>query len=411
MDNQLPFVRTGPLHDLVTVPASPSDRLPDDRRVVARVFALTDVGQLREHNEDTFLVADLEAGTSLDFTHGDHELIAEPHGLLFLVADGMGGAASGELASHMASTLVLEALHDSWKSTVPSAISFAEALRDATSLANARIHQYARDNPEHRGMGTTITIAGLLGDQLYMAQVGDSRAYMVRDTQVQLLTKDQSLMQRLVEAGELTAEEAEVSERRNVILQALGPEAQVTVDLTQQQVRLGDTLILCSDGLSGLVRAPEIASVVREEHDVRAMCDRLVHRANALGGYDNITVIAVQFSGNALQHTARGDTIGYNTLPLAGTLNDATSDAPVAGQEQHAPFKSDPTPRYGTPVPSRAVLEVEFAKVRTAEEHGRLAVSAPVAEQRRRAVQPIYALLALIGILASVWLVAELFFS
>lgn len=378
---------------------------------MARVFALTDVGQLREHNEDTFLVADLEAGTSLDFTHGEHELVAGPHGLLFLVADGMGGAASGELASHMASTLVLEALRDSWKNTVPSAIPFAEALRDATTLANTRIHQHARENPEHRGMGTTVTIAGLLGDQLYMAQVGDSRAYIVRDTQVQLLTKDQSLMQRLVEAGELTAEQAEVSERRNVILQALGPEAQVTADLTQQQVRLGDTLILCSDGLSGLVRAPEIANVAREERDVRAMCHRLVNQANALGGHDNITVIAVRFSGDALQHSARGDTIGYTTLPLAGTLNDETGDAPAPGHEQHAPFKSDPTPRYGTPVPSRAVLEEEFAKARAADEQGVLAVSAPVAEQRRRAVQPIYALLAVIAILASAWLVAELFFS
>ncbi len=379
--------------------------------MVARVFALTDVGQTREHNEDTYLVADLETGTSLDFAYGYHEITADPHGLLFLVADGMGGAASGELASSMAGTLVLETLRSGWKGATPSPEAFAEALRDATTLANARIHQYARENPEHRGMGTTATIAGLLGDRLFLAQVGDSRAYMVRDGEVQQLTKDQSLMQRLVEAGELTAEEAEVSERRNIILQALGPEAHVTVDLTHQQVRRGDTLIMCSDGLSGLVRAPEIARTACEERDVRAICQRLVDRANELGGHDNITVIAVRFDGDALESIVDGDTIGYNALPLAGTLNDETRETPIPRREPRSTLRSDPTPRYGTPVPSRAILEEEFAKARAAEEAVLLAVPEPVAQERRRAVQPIYVLLALIAVLALLWLVYELFLS
>ena len=181
-------------------------------RVVARVFALTDVGHTRDHNEDTFLVADLENGSLIDFGEETQELPAHAHGLLFLVADGMGGAASGELASTMAGEGVFETLRESWvghPSTEEEA--FAAALRDATESANTRIHRHSRENPEHRGMGTTATIAGLLGDRLFLAQVGDSRAYLVRGGQAQQLTKDQSLMQRLVEAGEMTQEDADAT--------------------------------------------------------------------------------------------------------------------------------------------------------------------------------------------------------
>jgi len=383
--------------------------LSGDHRVIARVFALTDVGRTREHNEDTFLVADLETGTPLAFTSGSHEITAHPHGLLFLVADGMGGAASGELASSMAGSLVLDALSRIWKAADPSPEAFAEALRDATILANARIHQHARENPEHRGMGTTATIAGLLGDRLFMVQVGDSRAYMVRNGDVQQLTKDQSLMQRLVEAGELTAEEAEVSERRNIILQALGPESHVTVDLTHQQVRRGDTLILCSDGLSGLVRAPEIARTAHDENDMRAICQRLVDRANQLGGPDNITVIAARFDGDALTASGNGDSFGYTAFPLAGTMNDDARQTPLPKREARPTLKSDPTPRYGTPMPSRAILEEDFERARAAEDHALLGAPEPVVEERRRAVQPIFMVLGFIALIAVVWLLFALF--
>lgn len=396
-------MRTGLLHDAVTAPAPPTEPLPPDRRLVTRVFALTDVGRTREHNEDTFLVADLETGTPLDFTDGYHEITADPHGLLFLVADGMGGAASGELASSMASSLVLEALRHTWMASDPSPTAFAEALRDATVLANARIHQHARENPEHRGMGTTVTIAGLLGDRLFLVQVGDSRAYMVRDGDGRQLTKDQSLMQRLVEAGEITAEEAEVSERRNIILQALGPEAHVTIDLTHQQVRRGDTLILCSDGLSGLVRAPEIARTATEEQDVRSICKRFIDRANQLGGPDNITVIAARFDGDALRDSENGDSFGYNAFPLADTLHD---DARTPAREAHATLKSDPTPKRGTPVPSRAILD-ESARARA--DHALLGAPEPVVEERRRAVQPVFLVLGVIAFLPISWFLIALF--
>src|SRR5207248_8700778 len=147
---------------------------------------------------------------------------------------------------------------------------FAYRLREAVEAANRQIHAYAAAHPEVRGMGTTTTAVGVLGDRFFLSQVGDSRAYLIRQGQAVQLTKDQSLMQRLVEAGELTEEEAAKSERRNIILQALGPDARVKVDLTHQEVRRGDILVLCSDGLSGSVKKEEIAEIATRERDLQA---------------------------------------------------------------------------------------------------------------------------------------------
>ncbi|MBL0938142.1 MAG: serine/threonine-protein phosphatase [Gemmatimonadaceae bacterium] len=394
--------------------ASASDFTADDStsagRIVARVFALTDVGRIREHNEDTFLVAELETGSPLDFELGYHEITADEHGLLFLVADGMGGAASGELASSMAGSLVLEALRTHWSTSAPSGERFAEALRDATVNANTRIHQHARENPEHRGMGTTATVAGLLRDTLFMVQVGDSRAYLVRDGQAKQLTKDQSLMQRLVEAGELTPEEAEVSDRRNIILQALGPEANVTVDITHQQVRRGDTLLLCSDGLSGLVKGDEMAELAVSHPDVRALCRELIALANSRGGPDNITVIAVRFEGDGLEHTLATDSVGYRAYPLAGTLNDHTREiASLTPVPAVRSIRTDPTPKFGTKQPTREELRETYAKRPTPVDVPLVGATAPVLEERKRALQPVYVALGAAATAALLWTAWQLY--
>src|SRR5262249_38066723 len=134
---------------------------------------------------------------------------------------------------------------------------------------------------------------------------------LVRSGVAQQITKDQSLMQKLVEAGELTAEEAEGSERRNIILQALGPEPVGKVDLTHQPVRRGDVLVLCSDGLSGQVRATDIGRIVTEQPDLMQVCKQLIDLANENGGPDNITVIAVRFDGDGLQTATGGDGVGH----------------------------------------------------------------------------------------------------
>jgi protein phosphatase len=250
-------------------------------------------------------------------------------GTVFMVADGMGGAAAGEIASATAVDVVLRHLReelDDKRSVSPE--EFVSAVNRAAEIANWSIFHYAAGHPELRGMGTTATIAGLLGDRLYLAQVGDSRAYLVRDGVAYQLTKDQSLMQKLIEAGELTAEEAEHSERRNIILQALGPEPSVKLDLTFQQLRRGDVLILCSDGLSGLVKPYEIAAAVEDEVDLSAVADRLIGLANDRGGPDNITVVAARFDGEGLDWPRADDEVRHRIFPLGYDAFGPTVEAP-----------------------------------------------------------------------------------
>ena len=176
-----------------------SSTLPGE--IIVHVFGRTDVGRTREHNEDSFIVADL---TTMNATLQPEVRRHVPggRGTLFMVADGMGGAAAGEVASAMATDIVLTELDLRWRKAgdaMPE--TFARALKAATETANARIHTYATEHPENRGMGTTATVAGILGDTLYLAQVGDSRGYLVRAGKARQITKDQSLMQKLVEIG------------------------------------------------------------------------------------------------------------------------------------------------------------------------------------------------------------------
>ncbi|HWG52359.1 MAG TPA: Stp1/IreP family PP2C-type Ser/Thr phosphatase [Gemmatimonadaceae bacterium] len=323
------------------MPARMSGTDPGD--VIVHVFGLTDVGRTREHNEDSFLVVDLtEDNDTLQPEVQTH--VGGPRGSLFMVADGLGGAAAGEIASDLAVQTVHEYLRTHWSnSTDEGPEAFAMAIKGAAETANQRIYAYAQEHPENRGLGTTATIAGLLGDTLFLAQVGDSRAYLIRNGEARQITKDQSLMQRLVEAGELTQDEAERSERRNIILQALGPEPSVRIDLTFQTLRRGDTLVLCTDGLSGLVKKDEIAEVVRQEPDLASACRELIERANENGGPDNITVIIARFDGEGLSDAGPDDHIGHAVFPLAGMLD--TPSAPQPRLESAVPEIPSAMPR------------------------------------------------------------------
>jgi protein phosphatase len=250
-------------------------------------------------------------------------------GCLLVVADGMGGAAAGEVASDMATKVVYEHLTTEWKVDEESTPQrFAYRLKEAVELANQRIHAYAKEHPELKGMGTTTTAVGILAGHLYLTQVGDSRAYLVRNGSAVQLTKDQSLMQRLVDAGELTEEEAEKSERKNIILQALGPDPRVRVDLTHQEARKGDAVVLCSDGLSGQVKKDEIASVVNHTPDLVDACSKLIDLANERGGPDNITVIIARLDGDGLADPSGDETVGHEVYPLLDT-ESTTEPVPV----------------------------------------------------------------------------------
>jgi serine/threonine protein phosphatase PrpC len=304
--------------------------------IAISVFGKTDLGRTREHNEDTFLVADLTTQqASLQPEVREH--VVGERGSLFVVADGMGGAAAGEVASQMATETIYRYLLETWcRDAEKTPQQFALRLREAVEAANTAIHEYARDHPDLRGMGTTATTVGVLDDHLYLTQVGDSRAYLVRNGEGSQLTKDQSLMQRLVDAGELTEEEAEQSERKNIILQALGPDAKVRVDLTHQEIRRGDALVLCSDGLSGQVRREEIAAVVADPNkDLVSVCSELITLANERGGPDNITVLVARISGDGLKSARGDDTVGHQVYPL---LDGESTTEPVPV------YKGSPSP-------------------------------------------------------------------
>ncbi len=285
--------------------------------VQLRLAGRTDVGITRDHNEDAFAFLDLDSGqTHAEVDSGVIEVGLR--GVVLVVADGMGGAAAGEIASAMAVEAVLDTFRAQWMQNVGrDTDTFVETIRDAADTANHRIFAFAGAHPEHAGMGTTATIAGLLGNSLYLAQIGDSRAYIVRDGDAYQITKDQSLMQQLIEAGEMTPDQAEVSERRNIILQALGPDSTVRPDFTQQPMARGDTLVMCSDGLTTHLRASDIARIVSASVDPDDACEQLIAAANADGGHDNITVVVTQFTGDGLpEHDELSRQIGHQTYPL-----------------------------------------------------------------------------------------------
>lgn len=277
-----------------------------------RVFGRTDVGQVREHNEDNFIVVNL-ATKVRGIREENRTPTVEGDGMVLGVCDGMGGAAAGEVASQMAVDLIHEQL--STGGAMSSRDDLARRLVLAIEYAGARIFQEARADRSRRGMGTTATIAALRDSRLFVGQVGDSRAYLLRGGKLVQLTRDQSLVNQLIEAGQLTEEEAETFEHNNIILQALGTAETVQVDLTFCDVRRGDVLLMCSDGLSGMIRSDDILDVLTRTPEPIDACRELTDRANAAGGHDNITVVVARFEDGFDPVTA-GDTFGYQKYAL-----------------------------------------------------------------------------------------------
>ena len=297
-----------------------------------RVFGRTDVGQIREHNEDNFLVADLSRKTR-SLMEGDREQLVGDRGTLLGVCDGMGGAAAGEVASQLAVDIIYEKLvqgepllnHD----------DLARRLVQAVEEAGIRIFNEARADRSRRGMGTTATIAALMDSRLFVAQVGDSRAYVLRGDRFTQVSRDQSLVNQLIEAGQLTEEEAETFEHNNIILQALGTAETVQVDLTYVDLCKGDRLLVCSDGLSGMIRGDEMREVLLSTPDSLGACRELTDRANRAGGHDNITVIVAEFDGGDLKEATPDALISYQKYALPEAPVDTTIRAPAVTQRPH----------------------------------------------------------------------------
>jgi PPM family protein phosphatase len=328
--------------------AEPAEAAPTEAQaaegssnIKLRLFGRTDVGQVREHNEDNFIVADLSKGQR-GMMEPERDVPLGSRGMVLGVCDGMGGAAAGEVASQLAVDIIFQKMiagdrpsgHD----------DLASRLVQAIEAAGLRIFSEAKLDRTRRGMGTTSTVASLLDDHLFIGQVGDSRAYILRGDKLVQVTRDQSLVNQLIEAGQLTEEEAETFEHNNIILQALGTSDSVQVDLTFVELKRGDTLMLCSDGLSGMVRNEEIREVLRAVDDPQEACKVLIDRANQAGGHDNVTVVISKFLGEGLDAPTPDDISGLKY------------------RKYQLPDRSPPPP-MSAPDPSRRVKELDQAKI------------------------------------------------
>ncbi|HEY6333436.1 MAG TPA: protein phosphatase 2C domain-containing protein [Blastocatellia bacterium] len=281
--------------------------MPEDNSFNISVYAKTDVGRVRAGNEDNFLVVNLSTAETwtLDSVTGPppKSLIAfiqGHYGLVASVSDGMGGALAGEVASRLAVEGVRDRMLELQSSSGFSKFPFSERLRLALELANLHIHYESLNHKDYQGMGATFTSVGILENTAYFAQVGDSRAYLLRQGAARQITRDQSLVSQLLESGHLTEEEAEQYAFKNVILQALGASPYVKVAVSKIALQDADTLLVCSDGLSGKVRGEEMVSIVEGAPSLEAGCGLLIDLANKRGGEDNITVVIVHVEGGVL---------------------------------------------------------------------------------------------------------------
>ncbi|MEX2324602.1 MAG: Stp1/IreP family PP2C-type Ser/Thr phosphatase [Nitriliruptoraceae bacterium] len=287
----------------------------------------SDVGRVRTSNEDALLVADS----------------------VFAVADGMGGHVAGEVAASTA----LEPLTELDGKVFADSNQAIEALRNAVVAANETVSQMASEDPNYRGMGTTLTALLLEGQRVHLAHVGDSRAYLLRDGQFSQMTDDHTLVQHLIDEGQLTREQAANHPQRSVITRAIGVSPQVDVDSMTLELQPDDVLLLCSDGLTGVVDDETIAMYLRERMSPEETIDRLIALANSGGGPDNITVILLRYEDSeAPARTAPPKTVPIrtrdsddagdwvSTVGAIGAFGSGSRLAPGNGD-------ADDTPSYG----------------------------------------------------------------
>lgn len=242
--------------------------------MILRAAACTDVGLRRRANEDCYALA--------------------PDLGLYLVADGMGGHKAGQVASQLATEAALQAV----QSLQGAAVTLAELLHHAVACANREILRTAEAKPELAGMGTTLVAVLAVDDRLGLAHVGDSRAYIVRDGKIRVLTDDHSVVAELIRRREITENDARGHPHRHVLTRALGVRPSTEPDLAELKPEVGDTFVLCSDGLTTHLRDDEIASAVTSCVDLQDACEALIAHANRRGGVDNITVVLLRYESD-----------------------------------------------------------------------------------------------------------------
>lgn len=253
---------------------------------------ISDIGRVRKSNQDSFIAVDLSMNQTIAQSG---EMAASPvgqKGWFLAVADGMGGAKAGDIASRMAmEELTKDLLRD------PDANSNVTRFCDTIKATNHEIHKFGMSDPDYNGMGATLTAAIIHYGQALIAQVGDSRAYLIRNNDIRQVTRDQSLVQSLIDAGQISEKDAENFRFKNIILQALGVSEEIEPNMGIVKLNKGDRLLLCSDGLSNKVGNVDMHDIVSSSEDLGTACKRLIDMANERGGEDNITVILAQFDG------------------------------------------------------------------------------------------------------------------
>jgi serine/threonine protein phosphatase PrpC len=261
--------------------------------VSLKAFGRSDVGRVRESNEDAFVVDDLTLSQPLHAMDHPVAINVGARGILLAVSDGMGGAQAGEVASALTLCSLRRGMTTGQESSAEA------ALQASVEQANQRVFQAASD-PGHKGMGATITAVLICGNRAYIAEVGDSRAYVLRRNRFLQVTHDQSYVQLLIDEGALTREQAETFPYKNIIAQAIGTKPSVVVALSRFTLRQKDRILLCSDGLSGKVNDADMQSIIAGAPTLDAACKALIDAANAHGGDDNITVVLAEIDGEEL---------------------------------------------------------------------------------------------------------------
>jgi protein phosphatase len=329
------------------------------------IVALTDTGLQRRDNEDA-------------------KFARAP---VFVVADGMGGAQAGEVASKMA----IEAFEQG----LPDSGSPEEQLSARAREANTRIHAISREQHERAGMGTTLTAAHLGEHDLAIAHVGDSRAYLFRDGELQRLTRDHSLVDELVRQGKLTAEQAAEHPQRSIITRALGPEEHVEVDTFTYPLRPGDVVLLCSDGLTSMVSEEEMAATLASSSTLEQAGQTLIREANEAGGRDNITVVLFRVEEVGAGTDAGTDGVAEQATVIRPPDRDAAAEPDASRRTEAAQGQTQATMSPPTPVaPTRP------KRARLARTQGRPAAQTPSARRRLPFSKPAAAALATVIVLA-----------
>ncbi len=275
--------------------------------------ATSHVGRVRKGNEDNYLMLNIANSKTWMSSQDAGEFVVESQnfeitadGVILAVSDGMGGALAGEVASQMAVETVCQSFideNDPDKTLSPDnhQKSLVGKLYDATVYANHLIHRQGRTDPQYQGMGATFTGVGITPEGVDLVQVGDSRVYLVRNRQIYQITKDQSLVQQLIDAGQIQPEEAETHTLKNVILQALGAQGEIFPVSARLIPCQDDILLICSDGLSNKIEGKEMKKIIEENvRQLEMAAAELVKIANENGGEDNITLIIAKLTGDEL---------------------------------------------------------------------------------------------------------------